>query len=295
MTTTIKDDTTGLHYVGRNFNTNSNISNNNIMKDEITLLNGERWNIKRLITKMIDDNFYYGYCSRSMLSSSAIKLLHTSIKKFYFINQAQSNNNQALRDGWLFHTSILEPHKFEEVIFSETLTKGVAFKKLVEMHGQGNVFTLDEKQKAERLADAFYKNHKATSYLTKAQFEQPVAGIVDGYPFRGKADILRDGEIIDLKTCRDIRFFKQDAYNNGYDIQCYLYSNLFNIDYRNFRFIAIDKGTLDIGIFHSSENFYESGKKKTMRALEIYNDNIKNKETDTIKDFIYNYYLEDTL
>ena len=54
MTTTIKDDTTGLHYVGRNFNTNSNISNNNIMKDEITLLNGERWNIKRLITKMID-------------------------------------------------------------------------------------------------------------------------------------------------------------------------------------------------------------------------------------------------
>lgn len=262
---------------------------------EITLLNGERWNLKRLVKEMEKDDFYYGYCGKNMLSSSAIKLIEQSMKKFFWIDRTANNNNQALRDGWLFHTSILEPHKFAELIFCNTLTKGVEYKKMVKEYGDGNVFTQDEKQKAERLMDAFYKNHKAVSYLNDAQFEVPICGEMQNIPFRAKADVFRDNQIVDLKTTRNIKYFKRDAYDNGYDIQCYLYSNLFNIDYENFKFVAIDKNSLDIGIYHSTEQFYKSGENKVKKAIDIYKTHIEKKEEDEIKDFIYNYYIEENL
>ena len=119
--------------------------------------------------------------------------------------------------------------------------------------------------------------------------------MVDGYPFRGKADVLRQNEIIDLKTTRNIKYFKRDAYDKGYDIQCYLYCNLFDISYDNFTFIAIDKMTLDIGFFYGSENLYNSGKHKVQKALQFYTDKLKGKKEDQIKDFIYNHYYEETL
>jgi hypothetical protein len=261
---------------------------------KIKLLDGVSWQVPELIERMRDDDFYYGYCSKNMLSSSGIKLMSHSMKKFFWID-TYADNRQALRDGWLFHTAILEPDKFQKIIFTNTLTKGVEYKELVAEHGQAKVFTKAEKNKAERLADAFYKNEKAVSLLRNSKFEEPIAGEVDGFPFRGKADVLGKNIIVDLKTTRNINWFKKDAYEKGYDIQCYLYSNLFNVDFKNFIFLAIDKTTLDIGVWNCSEDFYNSGKTKMQSALELYKEKIIGKEKDEVKEFIYNYYLEGTL
>ena len=51
------------------------------MIDTIKLLDGSVWDIKVLTDKMNDDSFYYGDCGKTMLSSSAAKLLLDSYKK----------------------------------------------------------------------------------------------------------------------------------------------------------------------------------------------------------------------
>ena len=56
----------------------------------------------------------------------------------------------------------------------------------------------------------------------------------------------------------------------GYDVQAYIYCQLFKRDYKDVRFIAVDKASLDIGIYDVSEEFYMEGEKKTEAACEIY-------------------------
>jgi hypothetical protein len=53
-------------------------------------------------------------------------------------------------------------------------------------------------------------------------------------------------------------------------MQCYLYCNLFGIEYKDFVFLAMDKKSLDIGIYYCSEEFYFDGEQKVEKALEVY-------------------------
>jgi hypothetical protein len=45
---------------------------------------------------------------------------------------------------------------------------------------------------------------------------------------------------------------------------------LFNIDYTNWTFIAIDRNTGDFGFYTISEDFYLSGKQIVMNGIENY-------------------------
>jgi len=235
----------------------------------ITLLDGTQHNKKELIEQMHSDEFYYGYLSKAALSSSSLKLLLTSPKTYYNVTKYGNPESQALRDGWLFHTAILEPDVFASQIFVDVDSKNSkAYKLAKEEHGK--VFTRKEKQDAERLADAFLRNEKALKLIQDAEFEIPIIGEVMGMPFRAKADVLGNNKIIDLKSTSDIKAFPYSAKKYGYSVQCYLYCELYGIDYKDFTFIAMDKGSLDVGIFHCSEEFYLDGKEKTIKAIEIY-------------------------
>ena len=217
----------------------------------IELLNGDKYKKDELLKRMDDDTFYYGNLGKNALSSSAAKMLLQSPKTYKYVTKYGSAESQALRDGWLFHAAILEPHVFDAQIFVDCKTKAAkAYKEAVEEHGK--VYTMAEKEKAQRLADAFYKNEHAKSLL------------------RAKADVLGKSSLVDLKTTADIKAFPYSSKKYGYDVQAFIYCQLFNIDYKDVRFIAVDKGSLDIGIYDISEEFYMEGEKKTEAACEIY-------------------------
>jgi len=256
--------------------------------ETIKLLDSKEWDKKELLDNMMSDEFYYGYLSKTALSSSSIKLLTSSPKTYKYVTQYGSAESQALRDGWLFHTAILEPDVFASQIFVDVESKNSkAYKLAKEEHGK--VFTKKEKRDAERLADAFYKNETAKSYITNCQFEVPSIGNIMGYPFRGKADVLCGTTIVDLKTTTDIRAFRYSAKKYLYNAQCYIYCNLFNVDPKDFTFIALDKSSLDIGIYHCSEEFYFSGEETVAKAIETY-------EAFFVDGLdVDSYYLEDTL
>ena len=222
--------------------------------DTIELLNGELFRHDEILELMKNDEFYYGYLGKAALSSSSIKLLLDSPKKYKYVTEYGSQESNALDAGWLFHTAILEPDVFEKQIYVDVQSKNSkAYKLAKEEHGK--VFTIKQKRDAERLADAFLRNEHALQLITNCEFEVPAIGMIQGYPFRGKADVLDSYRVVDLKTTSDLKAFPYASRKYGYDVQVYIYSELFNKPYEEFKFIAIDKGSLDVGIYDCSQEF----------------------------------------
>jgi len=218
---------------------------------------------------MVDDDFYYGDLSQLVLSSSSLKLLLSSPKTYKYVTKYGSKETQPLRDGRLIHMSILEPDKFQEQLFVNVSSKNSkAYREAKEKYGL--VYTRSEKENAERIADAFLRNEFALKHITDCEFEVSAIDTIHGYPFRGKADVLSSKGIIDIKTTTDIKGFPYSAKKYSYDVQCYLYCHLYNRSYEDFTFLVIDKGSLDIGDWECSEEFYLEGKRKTLEAIDVF-------------------------
>jgi len=236
----------------------------------------------------IEDDYYYGYLGKAALSSSSIKQLLQSPKTYHYMQKYGSQDTKSLLIGKLFHWAILEPHKMDEIEVVDVQSRNAkAFKDAKDRNTQ--VITKKEEEEIRRLQDAMLRNEKVLSFIQGSQFEVPCVDTLGGYPFRAKADIIQNGHIIDLKTTTDLNAFRYSARKYGYDVQCYIYCNLFDIPYTNFHFAAIDKGSLDIGVYHVSEEFYLAGREKVQQALERY------KSFFVDKNDIDSYYIEDTL
>lgn len=233
----------------------------------ITTFDNKQWNKEELLANMYDDSFYYGYLGQNALSSSSIKTLLSSPKTYYFTTKYGSGETQALRDGKLFHTMILEPEKLDDIIFVDAATKASKEYKLAKETGK-EVYTNSEKKAAERLCDALLRNEAVKEYLIKAEYEVPQIAMIDGIPVRAKADILKGNTIIDLKTTTGIKDFRYSADKYSYDLQAWLYKEMFGVD--NFVFVVIDKGSLDIAIFECSDEFYEKGKQKFEQGISNF-------------------------
>ncbi len=264
---------------------------------KIKLLDGKEYIKKTLLGRMYNDVFYYGELNKLALSSSSLKLLLDSPKKYFEITKNGGGpETQPMRDGRLLHTLILEPKKFDALNFVDVKTKNSKIYKEAAKE-LGVVYTSKEKQDAERLADAILKNNMALGYLESADFEVPEIGYIQGMPFRGKADILGNDLICDLKTTTDIKNFPYAARRYGYDVQAYLYCELFNKHHLDFVFLVLDKTSLDIGEFKISETFYEAGKAKVNKAIEVYKNYIENKDWEgpEILEGLENYYIKGEL
>ena len=160
---------------------------------------------------------------------------------------------------------ILEPEKLNDVVFVEAATKAAKEYKLAKESGK-EVYTQTEKKAAERLTDALLKNEAVKEYLIKAEFEVPQIAMFDDIPVRAKADIIKGNTIIDLKTTTGIKDFRYSADKYSYDLQAWLYREMFGVE--NFVFVVIDKGSLDIGIFECSDEFYQRGKEKFEQGID---------------------------
>ncbi len=237
------------------------------METKIKTFDNKIWDKQELINNMYEDSFYYGYLGKQALSSSSLKMVLQSPKTYKYVTKYGQNETQPLRDGKLFHTMILEPHKIDELTIVDVATKaGKAYK---EAKAEGKeVYTTNEIKAAERLADAILRNDEAVHYMSKSQFEIPEIAMIDGIPFRAKADILKPNQIVDLKTTTGLNEFRYSADKYSYDLQAYLYREMFNVD--EFVFVCIDKGSLDIGIFECSDEFYEKGKRKLEQGIANY-------------------------
>ena len=235
----------------------------------ITLLNGETYLQEEIVGMAYDDDFYYGHLGKNALSSSSLKTILKSPKTYRnILNYGDPNSDSpALAAGKLVHWMILESHKIDKLHFVDASTKNTKIYKEAKAK-YGEVFLTKEKNAAERLTDAVLRNEAAIKLLNKSEFEVPQVQMLDGLPFRGKADIIQGDTIIDLKTTAELNTFKYSADKFGYDLQAWLYLKLF--DKKKFTFLVIDKASTDIGIFETTDEFLARGENKFKQAVDNY-------------------------
>lgn len=255
----------------------------------VTTLDGKFWETQELLEKMLDDEFYYNYLGKVALSSSSCTKLLDSPRKYELSLRGYTEMTEALKMGSLIHYKILEPHKFNEMVFIDVKGKNSkVFKMAVEQHGVRNTYTVHDRFMAEELADVFLNNSRCLDMLHHSRTEVPAIGEIDGLPFRAKSDILGDGYIVDLKTTSsDLKSWKYSADKWNYDMQTYIYCTLFDIPYDCFTFVVLDKMSKGLGIFECSKDFYLRGKFKTEQAIQIYRDYFIDKKKEPSEFYLY--------
>lgn len=261
-------------------------------KEKIQLLNGDIYDKEELLNKMYDDSFYYGELGKYALSSSSIKYLLDSPKAYARSLNFKSDSN-VFKAGRLIHLAALEPEKIDTLCHIVEVQSAVTKKykdKVKEIGSDQFVFTRKEYDKAMYTVDALLQNELWQDITRKAKFEQPGFDILHGFPFRAKADILGDGFISDLKTTSDLKAFPYSAKKYSYDVQVYIYCNIFNIHWKDFNFFVIDKSSGDLGIYDVSQSFYDSGMIKLEKAIDIYKDFFVDKNQE-----LNNYVIKGTL
>lgn len=224
---------------------------------------------EEVLEKLKDDNHYYGKFGKQYLSNSDISALLKDPLSF----KAPSQMTSAFLVGGYFHTSILEPDKIDKYKIIESSTRNT--KKYKEISDGELCLLQHEADKIDLMRDKLLKNNVCKDYIqgsrkgARVKYEQPGIVRLFGNMWKGKADIINEDEqlIVDLKTSADINKFKYSAYKYNYDSQAWIYKQMFGYD---MLFIVMDKTTHQIGIFDCSDEFYESGRDKVVRATEAY-------------------------
>lgn len=240
-----------------------------------------------ILNKLRDDKEYYSGIGKNYLSNSDIDAL---LNNPYDFNKPREDN-KSFAEGRYFHQLLIEPNKAVNLPFVDVSTRTTKeYKAFCEDNNLPFAMLKKEKDEIERLVSLMRGNilFYDAIYQDGNQFEVPMIGEIHDMMWKGKADIVTDSMIIDLKTTSDIQKFKWSAKAYNYDSQCFIYQQLFN---KPLVFYVIDKGTGQLGIFRPSENFIKGGELKVQKAIKVFNTYFSDTKTDDIA----NYYIDETL
>jgi hypothetical protein len=243
--------------------------------------------VSEIITLLRDDNQYYNGIGRQYLSNSDIKTLLDNPQDF----GKEREDNKAFMDGRYFHQLILEPEKAKGMPFVKASTRNTdIYKNFCEDNNLPFCMLKKEQDEIQNLVSIINGNIAFYDEIYKAgnEYETPAVGTIQGRMWKGKADIVTDNAVIDLKTTSDIHKFKYTAKQYNYDSQCYIYQELFG---KPLVFYVIDKGTGVLGIFRPTEDFVKGGEIKVGKAIQIYDKYFSAYPSDDI----VNYYIDEYL
>jgi len=241
-------------------------------------------NKKQILQKLKIDEHYYGTFGNQYLSNSNISTLLNNPLQL----GAPSKPNPNFLVGGYFHTAILEPEKLASFKIVEATSRNT--KDYKEISGGEMCLLQHEADNANLMTDKLMANDICADLIRGTDgklndYEEPMIKEIEGVMWKGKADIINHDEklVIDLKTTGDIDRFQWSAKKFNYDSQAYIYRELFGYE---MLFLVIDKKTHQIGMFDCSPKFYESGKEKVIKAVEVYDLFYKTDDFDPAQYFI---------
>ena len=238
-------------------------------------------NKEEILSRLTNDEDYYGAFGRQYLSNSNISTLLSNP----LMLGEETNKTSAMIVGNYFHTAILEPDKLQNFKIIEATTRTTKVYK--ELSGGEMCLLQHEADKVDLMTERMLENDVCRGLIQGDNVEYEVPGIadIDSNMWKGKADILNHEEklIVDLKTTSDINSFTYSAKKYNYDSQAYIYKVLFGYD---MVFLVIDKNTHQIGLFDCSDAFYSRGYEKVQEATNIYDLFYKDESFDAKQFFI---------
>jgi len=221
-----------------------------------------------IIEQLKEDSNCYGKVGQQYLYNSGIYSLLKNPRNF-----RKKEKSLALIEGGYFHTAMLEPHKLKEysvMDVSSRATKG--FKEYIkdnDLHPY-DVLLTKEVEKINTWVDAMKSNFVMYTdiYAEGNVYEKPAVTNMFGVDWKGKADIITQTRVIDIKTTGNVDKFKWSANDYNYDSQAYVYEQLFG---KPVEFYIIDKTTLKLKIAKPSPETILRGRDKVLKAIEVYN------------------------
>ncbi len=234
----------------------------------------------KIIEKLKDDFMYYGDYGKQFLSNSDIQNLIYTPTEF----KKPIHPTKEMVMGAYFHTAMLEPKKLSGYPVIDASSRSTKVYK--EACEEGEILLLNkEKELVEKWVEKMKSNvyMAETIYATENTFEEPAVASIMGNLWKGKADVVTDNYIIDLKTTNKISDFKWKCDTFNYDSQAYIYQRLFG---KEMLFFVIDKSTMQLKICDCSPQFIELGKEKVERATEEYNKFYSENKTENVDSYI---------
>ena len=216
-----------------------------------------------VINKLKNDQEYYYGIGKQYISNSDIGTLLRNPKMF----GSERPDDLNLAKGRLFHQMLLEPektHDFPVIDVSSRNTK--RYKEFVAEIGTFALL-LKEVNEVHSYVKAVNANFDFFTLINNCEKEIPQIGELFGAPFKGRADMVTEDCVYDLKTTRNIHEFRWSAKRYNYDSQAYIYQELFE---KPMVFLVVCKETMQTGMFTCSNLFIESGRDKVEKAVGVY-------------------------
>ena len=237
-----------------------------------------------IIELLRDDEQYYSGVGKNFLSNSDISALLKNPRDF----GVERPDNINFVKGRLFHQLILEPQKAKNVKCINVNSRNT---KAYKEFSNGSIVLLQkEVDEINSLTSAMLGNIDFFDMIREKgnKYEVPAIKEIKGETWKGKADIVNEHVLIDLKTTSDINKFKWSAKEFNYDSQAYIYQQLFG---KPLIFLVIDKGTQALGMFEPTQEFIERGERKVELAIEVY----RTFFGDNPREDINTYYINEQL
>ncbi len=240
--------------------------------------------MKSILKKLQEDKHYYGAYGKKYLSNSNIGVLLTNPREF----GRPSQESLAMVQGRYFHVSMLEPHKKDNFEIVDASSRNTKIYK--EQSADRLLLLRKEAEALDRAIEEMKECRSLSSeiFSESARYEVPMIGEFFGVEFKGKADIITDDKIIDIKTSTGIGNFRSKARMYNYDSQAFIYSSMFD---KPFEFFVIDKDTLQMKRFTCSDEFLERGRDKVERAVNVWKRFFGPNATDDVTQYVINEVL----
>ena len=230
-------------------------------------------------------------------SSSTVRKVLTSPKKYLHDKTAESVPTKAMEEGTAVHTYFLENELFKNrycfkpKAFNGRTKEG---KQWMEEHGHLNILAAKWEENLIHMNHSFLDSPAKIIYDIKgltelSYFSEDLGGI----KAKCRPDwISSDGHtVVDLKTTQDAspKGFQKSIANFGYHIQSSFYMRVLqNLDVpvKEFIFIAIEKtAPFCVGVYRADTEMLEEGNKKVDEAI---NQILWCKENDSYPDYTPN-------
>jgi|TARA_R100000479_G_scaffold174782_1_gene123929 hypothetical protein len=236
-----------------------------------------------ILAMLKDDSRYYGDYGKQWLSNSDVKILNSNPQEFH----QDIEKTKAMLEGSYFHTLMLEPEKLSQYTIVDSTTRNTNKYKEAKYETKEDILLLQsEVDNLHKCADAMKQNFTFFEDIYKEgnEFEVPRVSQHMGLKWKGKADVVSDNLLIDLKTTSSLSQFPNKARAFGYDSQAYLYQMLFD---KPLHFYVVDKQTQALGIYEPTEMFLASGQEKVAKAVIVYNKFFSENAVEDIKQYIH--------
>ena len=163
-----------------------------------------------VLSRLKNDSEYYGSYGKNWLSNSDISTLLQDPLSF----RLPKEKTKAMLEGNYFHTLMLEPQKLDDYQVIDCSTRSTKlYKEALSESKEDMLILQSEVDNLNKCADAMKQNLVFCDAIYKDgnEFEVPQVTTYMGVEWKGKADIVSDNILIDIKTTSSISDFRWKA------------------------------------------------------------------------------------